>query len=742
MSQSTLSRPPLELWGGIECTINRIGDRYFDQLQRNGHLYRLSDLELFAELGIRTIRYPVQWERIAPDGLENADWSWTDVRLTRLRELGIRPVVGLVHHGSGPHHTSLIDPSFAGELARFAQAVAERYPWIESYTPVNEPLTTARFSGLYGHWYPHGHDNPTFLRALLIQCRAVVLAMQAVRSVNPAAQLVQTEDIAKTFSTPTLAYQAALENERRWLTFDLLCGRITSTHPLWDFLLRYGSAREELAWFEEHPCPPDLLGVNYYLTSERFLDEDMERYPAEFHGGNRQHAYADVEAVRIDGLPVGHYARLAEVWQRYHLPLALTEVHLNGTREEQLRYILEAWNAAERLREEGVDMCAVTSWSLLGAYDWNSLLTRQVNFYESGAFDVRSPRPRATAVARTLRTLSQGGKPDHPVLTLPGWWHRPQRLYHPEQQTQQHQKPAFTGKDSDRRIAICPLLITGATGTLGRAFAHLCELRGLPYKMVTHAEMDIADPEAVFTTLKALTPWAVVNAAGYVRVDEAEGDVEACQRANAQGPAVLAHACNQAGIQLLTFSSDLVFDGTQNLPYVESNAVAPLNVYGRTKAEGEVRVLHACPSALIVRSSAFFGPWDSANFITITLNTLAAKRQVIAVNDQIVSPTYVPDLVHTSLDLLIDGEQGIWHLANRGAITWLDLARQAAELAGLDAAPVEGCSSHAAGLIAPRPPYSVLGSERGMLLPSLDDALARYFHDGVRISQPTNSLSQ
>src|SRR3712207_2719887 len=89
----------------------------------------------------------------------SADWAWADERLGRLRELGITPIVGLVHHGSGPRHTSLIDPAFADGLAAFARAVAERYPWVAYYTPINEPLTTARFSGLYGHWYPHGRDQ-------------------------------------------------------------------------------------------------------------------------------------------------------------------------------------------------------------------------------------------------------------------------------------------------------------------------------------------------------------------------------------------------------------------------------------------------------------------------------------------------------------------------------------------------------------------------------------------------------
>src|SRR5918997_1466087 len=162
---SPATRPPLELWGGVECTVNRVGDIYIDQNELSGHAHRLSDLDLFADIGITALRYPVLWERTAPDGPERADWSWADERLGRLRELGIRPIVGLVHHGSGPRHTSLVDPAFPEGLAEFARAVAERYPWVDAYTPVNEPLTTARFSGLYGHWYPHGHDALTFARA-------------------------------------------------------------------------------------------------------------------------------------------------------------------------------------------------------------------------------------------------------------------------------------------------------------------------------------------------------------------------------------------------------------------------------------------------------------------------------------------------------------------------------------------------------------------------------------------------
>ena len=121
----------LHLWGGLECTICRVGDTYTRQLERTAHATRDGDIARFAELGMQAIRYPVLWEQVAPDGLESADWTWPDERLAQLRDVGIAPIVGLVHHGSGPLHTSLVDPEFPIKLAAYARAVATRYPWVE-----------------------------------------------------------------------------------------------------------------------------------------------------------------------------------------------------------------------------------------------------------------------------------------------------------------------------------------------------------------------------------------------------------------------------------------------------------------------------------------------------------------------------------------------------------------------------------------------------------------------------------
>jgi dTDP-4-dehydrorhamnose reductase len=720
---------PLQLWGGLECTVNRVRDQYFSQMDRNGHAERLQDIERFASLGIRAIRYPVLWERTAPDGIESADWSWSDERLPVLQQLGVQPIVGLVHHGSGPRHTNLMQADFADKLAEYAGAVARRYPWVEYYTPVNEPCTTARFSGLAGVWYPHGSTEHEFIRALINQCRAVVLSMQAIRAVNPNAKLVQTDDLSRTYGTPEMAEIADFFNERRWLGWDMLCGKIDEGHALWDYLLESGASPEELLWFKDHPCPPDVIGVNYYVTSERWLDHRPERYPESYRHTYRGIAHADMETARVLATPTpGIGPLLQETWDRYGLPIAVTEAHIDANREDQLRWLVEIWNAAKKVQQDGADIRAVTVWALLGSYDWNCLVTACRGYYEPGPFDVRGPQPRATGVATLMRELASGRPLSHPVLQGQGWWRRPGRFL---------AKPVATRtavadiaeRGAFRSTFPQPILITGATGTLGSAFARICERRNLAYHVLTRQEMDITDPASVEAAIVRYKPWAIVNAGGYVRVDDAELEVERCMAENTMGPTVLALAAIRHALRFLTFSSDLVFDGSQDRPYVESDRAAPLNVYGRSKLDAERRVLDSDPQALIIRTSAFFGPWDDHNFVTQSLAALGAGQPFEAVGDQVVTPTYVPDLVNTCLDLLIDRECGVWHLSNGEAMSWADLARRAAAAAGIDASAIAERPTASLDQRAARPAYSALGSERGMLLPSFDHAMARYLRE-------------
>jgi dTDP-4-dehydrorhamnose reductase len=177
-----------------------------------------------------------------------------------------------------------------------------------------------------------------------------------------------------------------------------------------------------------------VIGINHYLSSERLMDHRIERYP-DRSLADRTVALCngvpkvDVDAIRnreegVLGLP----ALVEQAWQRYGRTIAITECHNGASREEQVRWFVEVWEGAKSLKTKGVDICAVAAWSLLGAFDWNRMVTRFIGHYETGVFDVRTGTPRPTMLAKVLRELSDGGEPSHPAIPDPGWWRRESRL--------------------------------------------------------------------------------------------------------------------------------------------------------------------------------------------------------------------------------------------------------------------------------------------------------------------------
>ncbi len=708
----SLRQPGLEIWGGIESTINRIGDHFNDQLDQSGHYWRDGDIERFAALGIKKIRYPVLWERHQPNLYKDIDWTWISGQLATLKISGVTPIAGLLHHGSGPSFTQLDDPKFPSLLAQFAGKVAARFPGLEYYTPVNEPLTTARFSGLYGLWYPHGKSDTGFVTMLLNQVKGIILSMQAIRKINPNAKLIQTEDLSFTHSTPSLNYQAFFENHRRWLTYDLLCGRMNKDHIMWNYMIESGVKERELKFFEQNSCPPDIMGFNYYVTSERFLDENICNYPESLHGSNGRHRYVDTEAIRC-GKHLGITKLISEAWHRYHLPIAITECHLGCSREEQLRWINDIWQGAIQSLAMGIDVKALTAWSLLGSYDWNSLLTRRDRYYESGIFDNSNFRPRATALAKQVKALANKDVYDHPVLDQPGWWAK------------------SCGKFLVPHKKSSPLLIIGKTGTLGSAFVRICGERSISCIALGRDDINISDKTAIRKIIEMHKPWAIINATGYVDVDEAENNQEQCFLINMYAPELMAGVCHETNVRFVTFSSDLVFDGNKQHPYVEGDSVKSLNVYGSSKASGEKLVRRINAESLIIRTSSFFGPWDTYNFAHRVIQSLENGQTAMVAKDVIISPTYIPDLVNKSLDLLIDEEIGTWHISNDASLSWFEFAEQIADRAGFEKKNLIPKLATEMNWKARRPLYSPLQSCRGIKLPNLDSALERYFHKQI-----------
>jgi dTDP-4-dehydrorhamnose reductase len=422
-----------EYWGGLECTLNRVGDRYYDQLEFSGHYQRSDDVRRIASLGISTLRYPVLWELHEPRENTAIDWSRSSKNLLLLRDHGITPVAGLLHHGSGPHFTSLEDSLFPEKLARYARRVAESFPWLTHYTPVNEPLTTARFSGLYGFWYPHQRNDFAFLKMLFNQVKGVVCSMREIRKVNPEAKLVQTEDLAKTYSGRMLKYQADFENERRWLTYDLLCGKVDQHHSLWNYLQWVGLTEGEILWFRDNPCVPDIAGFNHYVTSERFLDPKLDNYPDYLWGGNHQHRYVDTEAIRVrHGHSCGLQVLLEEAWSRFGLPIVITEAFLSCDSHDQVRWLMEMKQSSEAAASNGVDIRGFTFWALFGEFSWNKLVTSMDGDYNAGAFNVWGAEIHETLLADYIRCVTAGKTFEHECVSGEGWWQREDR-YHPHE---------------------------------------------------------------------------------------------------------------------------------------------------------------------------------------------------------------------------------------------------------------------------------------------------------------------
>ncbi len=191
-----------------------------------------------------------------------------------------------------------------------------------------------------------------------------------------------------------------------------------------------GISEAEIYWFAEHTCLPSVVGVNYYVTSDRYLDHRLDLYPD--HLRSAEGAFVDVEAVRVhpDGI-AGVGALLEEAWRRYRIPVAITEVHLGSTVDEQIRWLAESWKGAMRARGNGVECVALTVWALLGSFFWNQLVTCDNGHYEPGVFDVRNGSLEPTELAQVVAQIAAGKLPQHPALTRQGWWKHDSRLLFP-----------------------------------------------------------------------------------------------------------------------------------------------------------------------------------------------------------------------------------------------------------------------------------------------------------------------
>ncbi len=338
-----------------------------------------------------------------------------------------------------------------------------------------------------------------------------------------------------------------------------------------------------------------------------------------------------------------------------------------------------------QLRGEGVDVRAVTAWALLGSHDWNRLVVDERGDYEPGVFDVRAPSPRPTALATMLRGLSTEGRWEHPVLRDSGWW-----------------------RPVDSAPAGRPILVLGGKGVLGRAIAGACRARRMACVVVSHGEADVGSEEAVRGALARYAPWAVINTAGRSAPGLAERIPEDSARVHVHGPEVLARAA--AGLPVVSFSSADVFWSDGARFHRERSPPSPCTALGRSRLEGERRLLAHHSRALVVRIGPPFGAAESAW-------RHGAERP---------GHPGAPSCGRRGrFDLLLDEVSGLLHLAHGGACTGVgwQLRCRALEqrvLHPADPSPVAEASR-------------ALDSERLRTLPSLEAALQAWRAEAAAI---------
>lgn len=276
------------------------------------------------------------------------------------------------------------------------------------------------------------------------------------------------------------------------------------------------------------------------------------------------------------------------------------------------------------------------------------------------------------------------------------------------------------------------VLVTGVKGQLGYDVVNELEKRGLEAVGVDIQEMDITDADSVSSVIGEAAPDGVIHCAAYTAVDAAEDNVEICRKVNAEGTQNIANMCRKLDIPMIYISTDYVFDGQGERPWLPDDERAPLNVYGQTKYEGELAVQNTLDKYFIVRIAWVFG-LNGKNFIKTMLNLGKTRDHLTVVNDQFGSPTYTYDLARLLVDMIQTDKYGIYHATNEGICTWYEFACEIFRQAGIDV-QVTPVTADQYPAKAKRPSNSRMSKdkleENGFeRLPSWKDALGRYLKE-------------
>jgi beta-glucosidase/6-phospho-beta-glucosidase/beta-galactosidase len=379
---------------GIENSAPTIngGRTRMDEMDKCGHYHHWrTDFGLVQELGIHFLRYgpPLHSSLL---GAGRYDWSFADETFRDLKERDLIPVVDLCHFGVPDWIGNFQNPDFPDIFAAYAQAFAQRFPWVQLYTPVNEMFICAVFSALYGWWNEQQTSDRAFVTALKHLVKANVLAMNAILKVRPDALFVQSESSEYFHAeNPRAIRPAELANARRFLSLDLNYGRRVDSE-MYEYLMDNGLTREEYRFFMrnnlKHHC---IMGNDYYMTNEHLVSEDG--------------------SMQASGEIFGYSVITNQYYDRYRLPVMHTETNLvQGPRgDEAVFWLRKQWANVLRVRNDGVPIVGFTWYSLTDQVDWDTALRENNgNPNALGLYDLdRNIRPVGVAYAKLIHDWCQ-----------------------------------------------------------------------------------------------------------------------------------------------------------------------------------------------------------------------------------------------------------------------------------------------------------------------------------------------
>lgn len=400
---------------GIENTFvpqSAPGERPIDEYKLTEHYERWhDDLGLASQVGADFMRWGIPWHRVNPErGVW--DWSWTDRVMARFGELGLRPIVDLLHYGTPLWiDRQFLNPDYPRYVAEYAVRAADRYSDVATdWTPVNEPMIHALFSGEYAYWPPYASGAEGAVAMSLALARGFVASQRAIADVQPHAVFVHVDAslrYAGDTDAPEHRELAHRLQHQAFLVEDLVTGKVDDAHALSPLLRQHGADDATLQYFADDAVQPDVMGVNYY-----------PRHSTELFESGIHHAggFADPRPTRDDGT-AGLTEMLRLYAERYDAAVMVAETCVTDDHATRVRWMDDSLAAVHALRAEGLEVVGYTWWPLFDMVEWtyrHSELPPMSHRLSMGLFDlVETPdgleRHRSPVADNfTAHTRSQG----------------------------------------------------------------------------------------------------------------------------------------------------------------------------------------------------------------------------------------------------------------------------------------------------------------------------------------------